>query len=193
VNSHGGPFWIDREYDREYASDGVSRYGAYVRQATFTPWTDDDQAVELAVFAWDQATGPVMAPGYLRRHRRILLARPARSDWDGSLLACVDLVISQPRPLSYLRSDDDRGVWRDWPVQGAIAGSERFYEPDSDELARDPYLLTSASLRFTVPCGDLPHPSAYPQLTYAFEVAVTVVVQELNRIVSPVLERVEEG
>jgi hypothetical protein len=26
-------FWADRAYDREYASDGVSRYGAYLRDA----------------------------------------------------------------------------------------------------------------------------------------------------------------
>src|SRR5262249_3488193 len=56
-------FWIDRDYDREYASDGISRYGAYLRDATFRPWTDHDQAVEWAVFAWERATGPVMSPG----------------------------------------------------------------------------------------------------------------------------------
>ena len=26
-----GTFWIDHDYDRDRASDGVSRYGAYVR------------------------------------------------------------------------------------------------------------------------------------------------------------------
>jgi hypothetical protein len=73
------PFWIDCEYDRDNASDGVSRYGAYIRQARFEPWTDNDHAVELAEFAWRQATGPVMAPGYVRRHGRILSAHIARS------------------------------------------------------------------------------------------------------------------
>ncbi len=29
-------FWADDEYDREHASDGVSRYGAYVHQAATT-------------------------------------------------------------------------------------------------------------------------------------------------------------
>ena len=42
-------FWVDRDYDREHASDGNSRYGAYLRDATFEPWTDHDQAVEWAV------------------------------------------------------------------------------------------------------------------------------------------------
>ncbi len=67
-------FWADRDYDREFASDGISRYGAYLRDASFEPWTDDDQAVEWAVFAWERATGPVMSPGYVRCHSRVLPA-----------------------------------------------------------------------------------------------------------------------
>src|ERR1017187_6240513 len=98
-------FWIDIDYDRENATDGVSRYAAYVRQAaaSFEPWSDNDQAVELAVFAWQQATGPVMAPGYVRRHPRIAAARLARSDWDGSLLATVDLVMPPPHHVPWVR------------------------------------------------------------------------------------------
>ena len=30
----GAAFWIDYDYDRENASDGVSRYGAYVRRSS---------------------------------------------------------------------------------------------------------------------------------------------------------------
>ena len=186
-------FWIDIDYDRENATDGVSRYAAYVRQAaaSFEPWSDNDQAVELAVFAWQQATGPVMAPGYVRRHPRIAAARLARSDWDGSLLATVDLVIPQPPNLRWMRSDEDRGMWRDWPVQRAFAGGDRFYEPDGDELARDPYLLTTASLRFTVPHAGLPEPGGADVDTC--KRAVAVVVRELNAAVGPVLARIEES
>ena len=92
-------FWVERDYDREQASDGISRYGAYLRDATFEPWTDDDQAVEWAVFAWRRATGPVMSPGYVRYHPRVLAARLERSGWDGSLVAGVDLVSCWPEQL----------------------------------------------------------------------------------------------
>ena len=57
------PFWVDRDYDCAHASDGISRYGAYLRDATFEPWTDHDQAVEWVAFAWRRATGPMMSPG----------------------------------------------------------------------------------------------------------------------------------
>lgn len=187
------PFWIDNGYDRDNASDGVSRYGAYVRQARFEPQTDDDHAVELAVFAWDQATGPVMAPGYVREHRRIRQACLSRSDWDGSLLARVDLVIGQPPSLRFLRSDDERGHWRDWPSQQVFAGPGRFYEPDSDELARDPYLLATASLRFTVPSAGLPQPRPDSADAGTCQRAVAVLVGELNAIAGPVLKQIEES
>jgi hypothetical protein len=149
-------FWVDHDYDRENASDGVSRYGAYVRDRDFDPWTDQDQHVELAVFAWQVATTPVMSPGYVRRHPRIARAALERSDWDGSLIALVDLVMPQPRHLSYLRSDDDRGCWRDWPSEYSFAtGTDNWFEPVGEDLARDPYLLCTASLRFTVPPAGL--------------------------------------
>src|SRR6266498_6098900 len=72
MSSAPAAFWVDRDYDRENASDGLSRYGAYLRDASFEPWTDHDQAVEWAVFAWRRATGPVMSPGYVRYHPRVV-------------------------------------------------------------------------------------------------------------------------
>jgi hypothetical protein len=195
-----GPFWIDTEYDGEHASDGVSRYGAYLRDSAFEPWTDD-QAVELAVFAWRRATRPVMAPGYVRYHPRILTAQLERSDWDGSLLAMVDLVTPQPAQLRYLRFDDDRGTWRDWPSETTFTGDRAWYEPGTDDLSRSPHLLVSASLRFTVPSGQLPQPpvpaSVLPglaarELVEAARRSVAVLVRELNAIISPIIERIEE-
>ena len=186
------PFWIDSEYDRANASDGQSRYGAYIRQASFDPWTDDCRHIELAIFAWQQATGPVMAPGYVREHPRVIRAQLDRSDWDGSLLATVDLVTSQPKHLRWMRSDDDRGLWRDWPHEGR-SGQERYREPDSDELASSPYLLTTASLRFTVPSGGLPQPHEDGADIETCQQSVAVLVRELNLIVRPVLARIEEN
>src|SRR5215467_4266023 len=92
-------FWTDRDYDHEYASDGISRYGAYLRDATFEPWTDNDQAVEWAAFAWQRATSPVMSPGYVRYHPRVRAAQLVRSGWDGSLVAGVNLVSPGPEEI----------------------------------------------------------------------------------------------
>src|SRR5258707_9312525 len=71
--------------------------GPYERAA---PLSGHGQAFGLAVFAWRGATPPVMSPGYVRRHPRILSARLERADWDSSLTAHVDLVIPQPPSLS---------------------------------------------------------------------------------------------
>ncbi|MCP9954691.1 hypothetical protein [Actinomadura madurae] len=100
-DTSAAPFRIDAEYDREYASDGVSRYGAYVRDrlnSSFAECWDGtwgEPSSRLAAFAaaaWRTATGPVMAPGYVRYHSRVLGARVERSQWDGSLIAAVSLV-----------------------------------------------------------------------------------------------------
>src|SRR5713226_3753 len=75
-------FWIDAELDRDKASDGVSRYGAYVRSripggfsecwdGTF----DCGLAERFAAMAWRTATAPVMAPPYVRRQPVVLSAR----------------------------------------------------------------------------------------------------------------------
>jgi hypothetical protein len=184
-------FWIDTEY-----SGGITRYGAYVRQGSFEPYSDNDRAVELAVYAWERGTGPVMSPPYVCRHRRVHRAQLARSDWDGSLLARVDLVISQPSPLRWMRTDEERGYWRDWPVdQHAVRRADEapFYEPDSDELASDHYLLCTASLRFTVPSAGLPQPHPDGADVETCQRAVAVVVRELNAIVAPVLRQIEES
>jgi hypothetical protein len=186
-------FWVDRDYDREHASDGISRYGAYLRDATFEPWTDHDQAVEWAVFAWRRATGPVMSPGYVRCHPQVLGARLERSGWDGSLVAGVTLVSAWPEQLTaalakVARLADKDASWRDWPTERLRGDSVGYHEPGEADVAARPYLLTTLSLQFTVPANALPRPPATSTaLLSAGQQAVAAVVAELNPIVGPVL------
>jgi hypothetical protein len=186
-------FWVDGDYDREYASDGVSRYGAYLRDAAFEPWTDNDQAVEWAAFAWRRATGPVMSPGYVRYHPRVLGAQLERSGWDGSLVAGVTLVSAWPEQLTSalvraVRFGDKEAYWQDWPTEYRGGGTTCYYEPSEGDVAARPYLLTTLSLQFTVPSAALPQPpGTSAALLSAGQQAVAVVVAELNRIVGPVL------
>src|SRR5215510_1858703 len=132
-------FWIDRDYDREHAGDGVSRYGAYLRGAIFEPWTDHDQAVERAVFAWQRATGPVMSPSYVRYHPRVLAARLERSGWDGSLVAGVTLISPWPEqfntaPTRSVRLGDKDAYWQAWPAESR-GGTTCHYEPSESDVA----------------------------------------------------------
>jgi hypothetical protein len=186
-------FWVDGDYDREHASDGISRYAAYLRDAAFEPWTDNDRAVEWAVFAWRRATGPVMSPGYVRCHPRVLAARLERSGWDGSLVAGVDLVSSWPTQLKTalvrgLRLGDKDAYWQDWPTEYRGGDTVSYYEPSEADIAARPYLLATVGLLFTVPSAALPQPPATSvALLSAGQQAVAVVVAELNGIVGPVL------
>jgi hypothetical protein len=185
-------FWVDQEYDRANASDGISRYGAYLRDVAFEPWTDHDQPVEWAAFAWRRATGPVMSPGYVRRHPRVLAARLERSGWDGSLAAAVTLVSPWPEeiktPLARsVRLGEREAYWQDWPSEYR-GGISCYYEPSEADVVARPYLLATLSLQFTVQSEALPEPPAGPAARLAAgRRAVAVVVAELNRIVGPVL------
>jgi hypothetical protein len=192
MSTASAAFWIDRDYDREYASDGISRYGAYQRDATFEPWTDNDQAVEWAVFAWRRATGPVMSPGYVRYYPRVLSAQLERSGCYGSLAAGVTLVSSlleqfNTAPAWSVKLGDKAAYWQDWPTE-CRGGTTCYYEPREADVATRPYLLTTLSLQFTVPSAPLPQPPATPAARLsAGQRAVATVVAELNRIVGPVL------
>jgi hypothetical protein len=187
------PFWVDRDYDCAHASDGISRYGAYLRDATFEPWTDNDHAVEWAAFVWRRATGPVMSPGYVRYHPRVLGARLERSGWDGSLAAGVTLVSPWPEQLTRalargVRLGGQDAYWQDWPTEYRGGDITCYYEPSEADVAARPYLLATVGLQFTVPSAELPEPPATSaDLLSAGQQAVAVVVAELNRIVSPVL------
>lgn len=111
------PFLIGRTYDAEMASDGDSRYGHYVREAAANDryaWDldgEDDRRRQFAALAWRAATGPVMAPGYVRYHHLISGASVRRSNWDGTLVASVSLLTPPPAALARLRQ------WRDWPTE----------------------------------------------------------------------------
>ena len=187
------PFWVDRDYDCAHASDGISRYGAYLRDATFEPWTDNDHAVEWAAFAWRRATSPVMSPGYVRYHPAVLGARLERSGWEGSLAAGVTVVSAWPEEIKTtaarsVRLGDRDSYWQDWPTEYRGGDTVSYYEPGEADVAARPYLLATLSLHFTVASAELPEPPATSaDLLSAGQQAVTVVVAELNRIVGPVL------
>ena len=189
-------FWVDPDYDRAHASDGISRYGSYLRDVSFEPWTDHGQAVEWAAFAWRRAVGPVMSPGYVRCHPRVLGAQLERSGWDGSLAAGVTVV--SPWPEQYTRAlaqgvrlGEQDAYWQDWPTEYRGGEITCYYEPSEADVAARPYLLATIGLQFTVPSAGLPEPpAASAGLLTAGQQAVAVMVAELNRIVGPVLAAV---
>jgi hypothetical protein len=178
--------WIDRDYDRASASDGVSRYGAYLRDHAdlFDPWGEAPDGVtadpvELAIAAFKVATGPIMSPGYVRWHGRVQDHHATRSEHDGHLVVSVTLAVPSPVPLPW--------SWRGWERDF----HDRYLEPDH----RRPVGLGRLELRWPVPTDQLPIPArpkrpGVPNLRDATR-AVEALVAAINATTGPVLADLE--
>jgi hypothetical protein len=180
--------WIDPDYDRANASDGQSRYGAYVRDYArlFDPFQDAPDGVttdpvEFAMAAFRVATGPVMAPGFVRWHPRVCGCGVERSDHDGSLV--VSVTLASPAPLRL-----PGWAWRGW--ERDLFG-DRFLEPED----RGPVALGRLELRWPLSVDQLHRPArprvpGRPNLVDA-ATAVAVVVGSVNHTAGPVLAALE--
>jgi hypothetical protein len=178
--------WIDRDHDRAAASDGVSRYGAYLRDhaGLFDPWGEAPDGVtgdrvEFAVAAFKVATGPIMSPGYVRWHGRVQAYGAAWSERDDRLLLSVTLAVASPVRLGW--------GWRGWERDF----HDRYLEPDDRRLTG----LARLELRWPVPTDQLPTPRrprrpGVPNLADATR-AVAVLVEQVNVTVGPVLAELE--
>src|SRR6266496_4954291 len=98
--------WVDSDWDRTNASDRVSRYGAYLRSHTElfdyswgeAPGSITEDPGEFAIAALQVATGPIMSPGYVRWHPRVLDYKLDRGldPEPGRLVCTVTLATSLP-------------------------------------------------------------------------------------------------
>jgi hypothetical protein len=177
-------FWIDDEYDRDRASNGVSRYDSYIRQHIHEFQFGEDDDADFAVLAWRVATGPIMAPGYVQQHPRVISSKLMRNyDGDG-LIASISLVAELPYRASLSRTGMS---WGTWPQQHG-----HYYRPEGDDLASGGYLLATTEALFALPISLPPapdHRDDYPG-TAAREV-MRRVVEALNPIVTPLIEYLE--
>jgi len=186
--------WVDADWDREQASDEVSRYGAYLRghAKEFEPWHGEDapgaittDPGEFAAAAFRVATGPVMSPGYVRCHPRVLDFQVGDGDdpdpGPGRLVCQVTLATALPLWLG--------SPWRSWtPYLG-----RDWCEPGEDQHAA----LASLALRWPLATRALPRPrpptrSGQPNLRDA-KASVAALVAAVNATVGPVLAELEQG
>ncbi|TYB47873.1 hypothetical protein [Actinomadura chibensis] len=157
-----GPLFVyDDADDRDRASDGVSRYGVYLRRnpRLFAPWDGDapvtDDPVVFAAAAWQVATSPTMAPPYLSwTAERIQSVTLAHSDHAPALIARVRVAAPRPAPLAGLRGFGDWDRGDRW--------NRGYHTPDDAALAHAPALLTSAEVLFHLPAADLYVPADAP-------------------------------
>lgn len=94
-------FRTDDRYDRQLASDGLSRYSAYLasHRHMFVPdppgGSPTSDPVEFTIAAWSIATAPIMWPGYVSCHPRI---QDATIHWDDDQRAALAVKIAVPAP-----------------------------------------------------------------------------------------------
>jgi hypothetical protein len=175
-------FWIDQEFDRD--RDG--RFSVHVRKNLEEFEWGDIAPVRFACAAWRLATPPSLSPGYVRWDRRVLEATCVRNTWDGTLNARIRVVSPLPAPLTTSRTWwRDRG-WLDWQE---VFG--QYVEPTQQDLARHPFVRASLLIDVPVPLGDLPPEPEGPhdQVEQSAARAVTVLVRELNELITPVLDQ----
>jgi hypothetical protein len=182
--------WVDEDWDRTNASDRVSRYGAYLRGHTelFDPWREAPNGItedpgEFAIAALQVATGPIMSPGYVRWHARVLDYKLDRGldPEPGRLVLKVALATSLP-------------IWLGSPWWGWTTYMGRDWcEPDDDRHAA----LARLELRWPIAVATVPHPrpparSGYPNLRDA-KASVRALVGAINQTAGPVLAKLEGG
>jgi hypothetical protein len=183
--------WVNRGYDRDRASNGRSRYESYLldRAESFADLDPDDpdfaagDRLRFACQAWAIANGPIMSPGLVETHPRILGVQAAPDTWDmRHLLLEVTLVSPQPAVFADLRG------WRGWEHDcffGWRAPEDRRSYGSESTPAR--LALTTVELTFPMPADQLPTPrSGQPNLADALA-AVGAIVAMLNTELRPVL------
>jgi hypothetical protein len=145
-------FWVEEDYDREYASDGRSRYGAYLAMHTreFTDTDVDAPTADPRLFAaaaFTIACAPIMAPGYVRRHPRV---HGLSWCWDDEQRVAfeVGLVAPLPEPIAKLLSG--RG-WDGWQRY-----RQTWWEPDANDR---PGAYTVVTVRVPLPAELVPTPA----------------------------------
>lgn len=155
VSAGARVFWPDLNYDRANALDGVSRFAAYLRRAAGgfaedAKMFDDPAAAGAAVAAraWNTACPPVMCPGYVARHPRVLSARADRDDFDGDLMLTVELVSALPEVVSRVAG----WSWRSWQFE---EWPGRFEVPALRRAGRDRALVPTLTAQVLITPGSV--------------------------------------
>lgn len=156
--------YVDEVGDRAGASNGYSRYGAYIeaRPTEFHEYEDPETPLsgeEFAAAAWRVATPPVLTGYVLPRPdiQSIEAVWNENEDGDGSLA----FKVSVPLWFSDLASDRrPRYPWQDWTTQYDYAARDDKYRRAWEPVLKPgrPAVLTVAHLLIPAADWDLPAP-----------------------------------
>ncbi|GAA3019411.1 hypothetical protein GCM10010519_56000 [Streptomyces lactacystinicus] len=182
----------DDSADREDASDGYSRYGAYIAQHA-ADFRDDGQPlrpVDFAAAAWRTATSPVMAPGYVTV-RPDLHQIEVYIDHCGGAQFCAKVGLRHNalahRPNGRSR-DWERAPWsrpgEPWPVLAAPDRTDR------------PAVLVTATVLLPIPDSILTAPTAAAPgrtLTGEAKTVVGALAEHANAHLAPLVNELLGG
>lgn len=183
---------VDDEDDRDRASNGYSRYGAYLddRPKEFRdPFAEDEvrplEPAEFAAAAWRVATSPVMVPGYVRDRPDIERITVAASQETGNVLAYVHLPLHQSDLAARLP------FCLDWQPVATMANDGDYQVVEEPREGR-PAVLASTIVRIEVPAERLipQHHTTGRELADEAKAAVKVLVEEINTQAGPLVAAV---
>ncbi|MFD7829190.1 hypothetical protein [Kitasatospora sp. NPDC059803] len=170
---------VDDDYDWRHASNGSSRFGAYLDQHAHR--LDDNgfpaAGAEFAALAWAIAVA-AMSPGYVRIRPDLLAvtANPAEDD-----PANLVLRITVPLPHRALAHRPGPGPWRDWETDCYDRGP---WSPKVDPCPGLMNTLTlTADILLPVPAEALITPTTTrpgTELTRTAKLLVTMLAEHIN-------------
>lgn len=168
--------WADDAYDLNYASDGSSRFGAYLRQRSADLDGPELNAASYAATVWRVATGPVMSPGYVQLNPTVwsVMCRPGEE--SERLVIEIDVRIAWPQEL---RDHEQLREWSTWSYDRV--GDSRVMPPEAAMA-----FLPSARLQLPIDGAALPAPSGSADVVAAKR-AVVVLCRIVNGIAGPVV------
>jgi hypothetical protein len=179
VSGHADLVTVDDADDRERASDGVSRYGFYLRDRAgqFSEGGEPIDPEWHATLVWRIATGPIMAPGYVQVRSDLGGVTLRRAEEEpGLLVADVEVPVDWPDGMRQALGRD----WQSWDTERELGGDRELrYPPRRQEV---PALLLTASVQVPIPMGGLP----------ARRVRRGVDTGDAKRVVQAVCRRVNE-
>ncbi|TDD98093.1 hypothetical protein [Actinomadura rubrisoli] len=187
-------FRFDDADDRERASDGVSRYGVYLRRypKLFADWEDNQVTGDPALFArsaWQVATSPTMAPPYLDwTAERVRSVDFTFSERDGSLIAHVQVAVPRPAALAGVQG------FADWARDASWQDVRGYHLPEDAAVMRQPAMLSSTLLLFHLPATDLYLPQDAPDQVSVRDAkcAVKRLIRVLDERLAPVLAALDK-
>jgi hypothetical protein len=180
--------WLDLAEDRQRASCGDSRYGAYLRDRAGW-WADDDPRSDPrlararnAQRCWEIANGPIMSPGLVQLHPRILSATAHVDGHAGELVLCAQLAMALPGGLHTTLGYR----WRSWTRAGGPVAEPAWIEPYERSGGPVRAALPTLALSWPVDAADIALTAGPGDVAAAIE-AVTVVAELFNDELRPVL------